>query len=77
MTGPFSRKISRVSCDLTALWKIEKHCANAVKMWLGVTRALSISFREVKVCLQNKCHIHLKKPYFRFQFKVEVGCIEE
>ena len=39
MTGPFSRKISGFSCDLTALQKIKQLRANAVAMRLGVTVA--------------------------------------
>ena len=40
MTGPFSRKISGFSCDLTALQKIKQLRAKAVETRLGVTGLL-------------------------------------
>ena len=40
VTGPFSKKISGISCDLTALWKIKQYHGNAVETRLGVTGAL-------------------------------------
>ena len=40
MIGPFARKISRFSCDLTVLWKIKQLRSDAVETRLGVAGAL-------------------------------------
>ena len=51
MTGPFSRKTSGFSCDLTALRKIKELRANALETPLGVIGVLTV--------INGKCGVNI------------------
>ena len=51
MIGHFPRKIPRLACDLTALWKFDQLCTNKVETRLGVTGAL-MKVESISECSQ-------------------------